>query len=326
MDQKSSARSLAPARIFQTQTIFDLNGNVLSSGPLASSTGKLIDPAIEPTHTNELVAGYETPLGGAFSFDAFAMSRAMKDVIEDLPSRLNGSSVDSGPFVAANLPCQAFTACQPADARREYRAVTFDLRHRLANRWMGDLSYTWSQFRGNYDLDYASVAVFNTSSIIQDGPGANVEDPNRYGPLNEDRPHVLKLFGSYAPGERVTLSGYFRLQSGTPWNARARDWPGSTLNYLEPAGTHRNPTWANLDLMAAYRLPLRSRLRVSVEARLLNVAGNQTRLQTDSLKYLDQTLLPGPPYLSYSQLNPFFGTGKAFAPPRRLYVSAVVNF
>ena len=44
MDQKSSGRSLAPNRIFQTQTMFDLGGNVLSSGPLASTTGKMIDP------------------------------------------------------------------------------------------------------------------------------------------------------------------------------------------------------------------------------------------------------------------------------------------
>ena len=32
MDQKSSGRSLAPNRIYQTQTVFDLNANVLSSG------------------------------------------------------------------------------------------------------------------------------------------------------------------------------------------------------------------------------------------------------------------------------------------------------
>ena len=44
MDQKSSGRSLAPNRIFQTQTVFDLSGSVLSSGPLASTTGKMIDP------------------------------------------------------------------------------------------------------------------------------------------------------------------------------------------------------------------------------------------------------------------------------------------
>jgi hypothetical protein len=63
MDQKSAARSLAPIRIFQTQTIFDLSGNILSSGPLANTTGKLIDPSLEPTYNDEFVIGYATPLG-----------------------------------------------------------------------------------------------------------------------------------------------------------------------------------------------------------------------------------------------------------------------
>ena len=62
LDQKSSARSLAPRRIFQTQTVFDLAGNVLSSGPLASTTGKMIDPDIEPIYTDEVLVGYATPL------------------------------------------------------------------------------------------------------------------------------------------------------------------------------------------------------------------------------------------------------------------------
>ena len=157
---------------------------------------------------------------------------------------------------------------------------------------MSDVSYTWSRFEGNFDLDYSPVAVFNTSSFIQDGPGTNVEDPNRFGPLFEDRPHVFKVFRSYAVTSRVTASGYLRVQSGTPWAARGRDWAGAVLNYLEPAGSHRNPTWTNLDLMAAYRLPLERPASVSLEARLLNVFDNQTRLSTDSQQYLDLRTLP----------------------------------
>jgi hypothetical protein len=99
------------------------------------------------------------------------------------------------------------------------------------------------------------------------------------------------------------------------------------LNYLEPAGSHRNPTWANLDLMAAYRLPVSGRAGVSLEARLLNVANNQTRLSTDSQQYLDLRMVPAPPYIApYLQSNPFFATGNGFAPPRRLHVAAVVSF
>ena len=61
-----------------------------------------------------------------------------------------------------------------------------------------------------------------------------------------------------------------------------------------------------------------------MEAWLFN---NQTRLQTDAQKYLDLRQIPTPPYFApYEQPNPFFGTGNAFAPPRRLYVSLAAQF
>jgi hypothetical protein len=327
LDQKSSARSLAPRRIFQTQTVFDLNANVLSSGPLASTTGKLIDPDIEPIYTDEVLVGYATPFVGGYSLDVFFMSRKMNNFIEDVPSRISGPDPTSGPYVAANLPCARFASCQSADARRSYRAFTVDVRRRLANGWMSYVNYTWSRFEGNFDLDYSTVAVFNTSSFIQDAPGTNVEDPNRFGPLFEDRPHVLKLFASYEVTSRLSTAAYLRVQSGTPWAARGRDWAGVALNYLEPAGTHRNPTWTNVDVMAAYRLPLQGAVNVTVEGRLLNVFDNQTRLSTDAQKYLDLQTIPAPPYFApYQQANPFFGMGNGFAPPRRLHIAAVVSF
>jgi hypothetical protein len=327
MDQKSSGRSLAPARVFQTQTVFDLQGNVLSSGPLASTTGKGIDPDLEPIYTDEFVLGYATPLAGAFSLDVYFISRQMRRFIEDVPSRINGTAPDSGPFVAANLPCVRFEACRAAEAKRSYRALTLDLRRRLAGGWFSDVSYTWSRFEGNYDIDYGPVAVFNTSSFFQDAPGTNVEEPNRFGPLLEDRPHVLKLFTSYALTERLSASGYFRVQSGTPWAARGRDWAGGVLRYLEPAGSHRNPAWSNLDLMTSYRLPLNDRAAISLEARVLNVFNAQTQLSTDPQQFLDVRTLPTPPYFApYQDQNPFFATANAFAPPRRLYLAAVATF
>ena len=148
------------------------------------------------------------------------MSRTMNNFIEDVPSRMSGTAPDSGPFVAANLPCVRFAACQAADARRTYRAVTIDVRRRLADGWMSNVNYTWSRFEGNFDIDFFPVAAFNTSSFIQDGPGTNVEDPNRFGPLFEDRPHVFKVFTSYAVTSRMSAAAYLRVQSGTPWGAR----------------------------------------------------------------------------------------------------------
>src|SRR5439155_538839 len=83
--------------------------------------------------------------------------------------------------------------------------------------------------------------------------GGFVQDPNRYGPLSQDRPHLFKAFVNYVPVSRLTLGGYLRVQSGAPWNARGLDntGNGTVLNYLEPAGSHRNPTWTNVDLLAS---------------------------------------------------------------------------
>ena len=172
MDQKSSGRSLAPSRIFQTQTVFDLSGNVLSSGPLASTTGKMIDPDIKPIYTDEILVGYATPLAGAYSLDVFFMSRGMHNFIEDVPSRLNGTAPDSGPFVAANLPCVAFAACQiggrPAHLPRRHRRCPAPACQRLDERHQLHVEPVRRQFRSRL-LDWSPV--FNTSSFIQDGPG-----------------------------------------------------------------------------------------------------------------------------------------------------------
>jgi hypothetical protein len=137
----------------------------------------------------------------------------------------------------------------------------------------------------------------------------------------------VKIFSSFALAPQLTVSGAFRIQSGTPWNARAKDWPGAVMNYLEPAGTHRNPLWANLDLMAGYRFPAFGRANLSLEARLLNVFNAQTRLSTDAQQFLDVRTIPAAPYLApYLVANPFYATGNAFAPPRRLFLAATVTF
>ena len=324
MDQKSSGRSLAPSRIFQRDALYDLQGNLVSDTPLASTTGKLLDPDLEPTYNDEWLLGYATPIGGNWSADLFFMYRDTENFIEDVPSTLP----TSGPFKAANLPCRSTPSCQNADAQRTYKAFTVEVNRRLADRWSANLSYTWSRLEGNFDLDYATVSVFNTSSILQDGPGAFIEDPNRYGPLMQDRPHIFKAFLNYQPAQALTLGGYLRVQSGTPWNARGRDRAGSSvLNYLEPAGSRRNPTWANLDLLANYRFNLGGRAALAVEGRVLNVFDTQTRLETEAQQFLDLNTLPAPPWIGpYTQPNSLFGTGKAFAPPRRFLLSAMIDF
>ena len=66
---------------------------------------------------------------------------------------------------------------------------------------------------------------------------------------------------------------------------------------------------------------------MTLEARLLNVFDNQTRLSTDAQQFLDLRTSAVPPYIQpYLLPNPLFGFGNAFAPPRRLYLGVGVSF
>jgi len=326
MDQQSSARSLAPRRIYQREARYAVaTGALISDLPRASTTGKLIDPDLKPTYNDEWLAGYATPIAGNWSADLFYLHRNTKNFIEDVPSVMP----DTGPYAAANLPCALFESCRGANAERKYQAVTVEVNRRFADKWSTNVSYTWSQFEGNFDLDYGGeIAVFNTSSFIQDGPGTNVQEEFRYGPLRQDRPHVFKVFANWEPIANLMLGGYLRVQSGTPWNARGQDTQGgSALYYLEPAGSQRNPTWTNFDFLASYRFKLSQRSGLTVEARALNLFDSQTQTSTDSVKYTDTKTLPVPPYIAPGTIpNAFYGTANGYAGGRRIILAARLDF
>lgn len=315
LDMKSSARSLAPLRLYTNDATFDAAGNLLSDVPRASTTGKVIATDIDPPYIDEYLAGYATPLMGTWSLDVFFMYRDASDFIEDYPRTLPASD-----FIYDNVPA----------ADRRYRALTVELSRRLADGWSLSTSYSVSKLYGNFDLDYSTGAIFNTSSALQDGPGLFVEDEFRYGPLSQDRAHVFKAFATWVPTDRLTFGGYLRVQSGTPWEARGRDWYNGYRRYLEPAGTNRNDVWPNVDFLASYRIPLGARANAGLEARVLNLFNNQTALSRDSRQYLDGRIrnFSAPPYLvqGTTQPNPDYGRPTGYAPPRRLLVTVFVSF
>jgi len=324
-DQKSSARSLAPNRLFTNDALFDsTTGALISDTQGANTTGKVLRE-LDPTYTDEVLFGYATPLAGHWSIDAFYLYRTSKDFIEDQPTVLPAST-----FVVDNL----------SNAFRKYRAFTVELSRLLHDRWSMTASYALTRLWGNFDLDYSTVAVFNTSSILQDGPGVFVEDRFREGPLSQDRTHVLKIFASYVPKPSLTFGGYLRAQSGQPWEARGRDWYDGYRRYMEPAGTNRNDAWTNVDVLAAYKLRFGAKNAVTFEGRVLNLFNQETALERDNRQYLDGrirtldgTQVPGDPasftdamLVGTTQPNPRFGEPTVYAEPRRLLATIRLDF
>jgi hypothetical protein len=330
MDQKSTARSFAPFRIRQDQAYFCTvttgcgsvaYGGLMGTQFRGSSGGKLIPTDLKPPYQQEFILGYSAALTNDVTFDAYYQYRNLKNAFEDtgIGANIYDSNTYFGSFQAANFP----------DARRVYRAVTLDVSKRYADRWYADANITYSKLSGNFDEDYG-LALFNTSSFLEDEPGFYTNDPNRNGLMRQDRPIIFKLMGTYDLPFGVTVGGFFRYQSGTPWEARGATPSTSDGRYLEPAGTNRLSGWTTVDLLAAYTFKPSDSLGIRLEARVSNVFDTQTVLSVDQTKYFDAYVDGNPPTSlgpqGTSQPNPAFGTPTAWAAPRRFILTARLDF
>jgi len=333
LDQKSSARALASGRLYVEDARFTLDGQLVSQTPAANTTAKRIADNLDAPYTDETVVGYATPLPDGWSLDAFFLYRHSQNFIEDIPSI---------------LPFSTFYYQNDYDAYRKYKTFTVELNRRMRNDWSANVSYAWSRLYGNYDQDYSSnAAVFNTSSLINDGPGTFTADRFREGVLSQDRTHVFKVLATYMPQwfDGFSIGTYIRTQSGTPWQAMglSRGSSATYINYLEPAGTNRNPVWTNVDLLLRYDFRLGGPRRIGLEGRLLNVFNTETTLSVDQRQYLNGRNLsyptPADPtclscwtdsWTSVQYLNPIpnqnYGNPTSYATPRRFLLSVLFEF
>lgn len=310
-DNRSFARAAAPFRIVTTDTFIDREtGQVYTEIPRASETRKAIDPDLQPTYTDEFVAGYARPFG-AWSAEVWAMYRTTNNFIEDFPNPALGFRDPNVSYIMGNLNGGPL---DPADAYRKYKTVAVELNRAMRDRWSLNASYAWSELRGNWDPDYGLTSVFFASSALQDGPGLFIDEPFRDGRLFGDRPHVFKLFASTQPWRELTVGGYMRAQSGSAYNQLGRDYVGSFRRYLDPVGTYRTDAWTNLDLLASYGFRLGANRRLVLEGRLLNAFDQQPALTVE--QRVDPVTFP----------DPIFGKPTSYAPPRRFLVTARFDF
>jgi hypothetical protein len=326
VDQKSTSRSFAPYRIRQDQAYFCANtagcpggfayGALMGSQYRGSSGGKLIPSDLKPPKYEELSLGYAGAVTKDVSFEVYYQYRNLKNAFEDAP--INTADY-FGSFQAKNF----------FGARRTYDALTLDVQKRYANGWYADMNVTFSRLYGNWDEDYGT-ALFNTSSFLEDEPGWNSADPNRYGHLGQDRPIIFKLMGSYDLPFGLVVGGFLRVQSGTPWEARGGTPSTTGGRYLEAAGTHRLPTWTNFDLLLAYNLKLGGNMALRFEGRVANLFDTQTVLGVNQVQYNDAYVDGNPAnqlgWQGTTQPNANYGNATSWAPPRRFTLTARLDF
>jgi len=186
--------------------------------------------------------------------------------------------------------------------KRQYDAMELTLNRRFASNWFAGASYTLSRLYGNYsglaNSDEISTPTTNVTSATAQQSGGSIARPGSNahiawdsdvilwdangnldvrGPLATERPHVIKLFGSYVMPAGTTIGGFFYAGSGTPVTTVVND--GSTLYAPMVNGRAdlgRTPFLTRTDLLVSHDFQLTGARRLRLEGNIINLFNQKT--------------------------------------------------
>ncbi len=269
------------------------------------------DPEIKPMFQDSTSLGVEYQVGRNSSFGAHFIHNDLKRTIEDLGGLVNGNEVyvigNPGEGALGTLtPTSGLTApfATPKPVRK-YDALELTYQRRFANRWFGSASYTLSRLYGNYaglaSSDEILTPTTGVSSATTQQQGGSISrqggNANRawdidevlidskggtpdgvLGRLATDRPHVVKLYGSYSfPfGTQVGLNFYGG--SGTPITTYVVTLNQTNAMVEGRGDMGRTPVLTRTDLLLSHELSMASNKKIRFELNVQNLFNQQTAL------------------------------------------------
>jgi hypothetical protein len=189
-------------------------------------------------------------------------------------------------------------------AKRQYDGLELRLEKRFADRWAFTGSYTFSRLYGNYgglassdENGRSSPNVnryFDGEYLLFDASGNPV-----YGDLPTDRPHYVKLDGSYDLPWGMTVGASQQIASGTPlstevnWNGYGGNKQGGVfVNGRGDLGRTPMLTQTDLFLQQSVRIPW-SRSNAQINVNITNLWDQETILDYNDAPYRDAFVPPG---------------------------------
>ena len=176
------------------------------------------------------------------------------------------------------------------DLERKYRAVELTVRRRMKDKWQLFGSYVYGRSEGNKGTGHTE-----SQGNVFASPNSLV---NAFGRLTLDRPHQIKLQGTYELPYAIMLSGTYSGMSGTPWARQIRfvraDTPlmvveSQIVVLAEPIGAQRLDFVHDTSLRAEKRFNLGGRRTLGVIVDVFNVlnASTVTSLQQTRVDHVD---------------------------------------
>lgn len=273
-----------------------------------ASFGGDIDPDIQPMRQSSLSGGMEYQLNRNAMLTARYVHNDLLETIEDI-GFLNADG-DEG-YLIGN-PGKRATAIQfPTGGtpsgfatprpKRQYDALELGYSRRLSAGWFFSANYTLSRLYGNYaglassdevttPTTGGSVAVPQQQAGSISRPGGNVNrawdldellwdsrgNLNVLGRLATDRPHVVKLYGSYDLPFGTQVGAFFYGGSGTPISTYVTSTNSADLFVNGRGDMGRTPVLTRTDLLVSHELKLVNSKRLRFELNVTNVFNQKT--------------------------------------------------
>ena len=194
-----------------------------------------VDPNMKPMSQREFSVGIEKQLWENASATLRLVQKHLCYAIEDIGVIVPGvgdvyytanpgygysrSTANGGKFDPKYPECPK--------AKREYWALNLTFDKRFANNWMAGFSYTWSRLTGNYSgLSGSDENGRVSPNVLRNYDTWFLSFDKNLDPIDgvlaTDRPHVLKVYGSYRLPFGLTAGAVVAAMSGTPvseyWN------------------------------------------------------------------------------------------------------------
>lgn len=341
-DIKVTPGSVGNAGTFPGTLIESVDRRIPSNDP----TNNLIEPDLKPMKQSAFDLSYEYLFQNNFVARARYTRKVLNQAIDDVG--ILGSQGEqyfiANPGRGVTIDPKNFPAGYPANvtpkAQRDYDGLEFTLERRYAKGYFLQASYIWSRLYGNY----AGLAnsdengrtspnvnrVYDLPWMMYDASGKLV-----YGRLGTDRPHTLKLFGSYEKGWKggtTRFSPVFLAYSGTPLTTELHI-DGVPVFPFGRGDLGRTPVFSQMDFAVMHDFKVTENKKLRFELNFKNLFNQSTATdreknidhQSDSGLVFDNTAdifkgynvqqqLP----LNETRLNPQYKMDSAFQGPREI--------
>jgi hypothetical protein len=346
------------------RNLWDSQADSFKDHRIPSFGADVVDPDMKPMSQEAYNLGVEYQARSNTVLGVNFVRTNLLRTIEDIGTLINGSETYIYGNPGEGLATTAFTTgltppFEMPKTERTYTALEFTANRRFSNNWFLGGSYVLSRLYGNY------AGLVNTDEVTYPGrvsivsqqdagqrtrPGTNASrawDLDQmmfdshgnlvYGRLPTDRPHVVKVYGSYLFGFGTNVGLNFYGGSGTPISQVVQTTSNVPV-FVEGRGNlGRTDVLTQTDLLVSHEFRLSGAKRLRLEFNGLNIfnqkqarhvfdtvnriGGNGRRLVSSAINLTNQNLLNGYDYnallaVTPDQAKPAGTPGAGYADPR----------